>query len=122
RRSDAKRLGGLEVQGHLNLRGLLNRQLTRLIMPEPQGTSCGTVRPSIRCVMGRWGRKMKVLSDPACKQCGGRMEMGADISPRSRGPGLRAFVGSECGTVESVQIDPDNHFGPNHPTYHGKRC
>jgi len=65
---------------------------------------------------------MKVLSDPACKQCGGRMEMVADISPRSREPGLRAFVCSECGTVESVQIDPDNHFGPKDPTYHGKRC
>jgi hypothetical protein len=63
-----------------------------------------------------------VLSDPACKQYGGGMEMVADISPRGREPGLRAFVCSECGTVESVQIDPDNHVGPKDPTYHGKRC
>ena len=45
--------------------------------------------------------------DPACKQCGGRMEMAADISPQGREPGLRAFVCSECGTVDSVLIRPD---------------
>src|SRR5262249_52040679 len=57
---------------------------------------------------------MVALSDLACKQCGGRMELVADISPWGREPGLRAFVCSECGAVESVLIYPDNHFGgPN---------
>jgi len=49
--------------------------------------------------------------DPACKQCGGRMDEVADISPRGREPGLRAFMCSECGAVESVLLHPDNHFG-----------
>src|SRR6516165_6865164 len=65
---------------------------------------------------------MVALSDPACKRCGGRMEIVADISPRDPEPGLRAFVCSECGAVESVLIYPDNHFGPKDPTYKGKRC
>src|SRR5215467_5700431 len=64
---------------------------------------------------------MVALSDPACKRCGGRMGIVADISPRDPEPGLRAFVCSECGAVESVLIYPDNHFGPKDPTYNGKR-
>jgi hypothetical protein len=63
---------------------------------------------------------MNVLSDPACKQCGGRVERVADIAPRDREPGLRAFVCSECGTVESVLIYPDNHFGLEAPN--PERC
>jgi hypothetical protein len=62
-------------------------------------------------------REMVALSDRACKQCGGTMEMVADISPRDREPGLRGFVCSECGAVESVLMYPDNHFGPKDPTY-----
>jgi hypothetical protein len=50
------------------------------------------------------------------------MDIVADISPQGREPGLRAFVCSECGTVDSVLIDPDNYFGPKDPTEHGKRC
>jgi uncharacterized Zn finger protein len=58
---------------------------------------------------------MVALSDLACKQCGGGMEIVADISARGREPGLRAFVCSECGAVESVLMYPDNHFGPKGP-------
>jgi len=44
--------------------------------------------------------------DPPCKQCGGSMDQVADIPPRGREPGLRAFMCSECGTVESVLVPP----------------
>jgi DNA-directed RNA polymerase subunit RPC12/RpoP len=73
-------------------------------------------RPAYLCVVrvsGDGQEKMVALSDLACKQCGGRMELVADISPWGREPGLRAFVCSECGTVESVLIYPDHHFGPS---------
>src|SRR6516165_2561554 len=42
--------------------------------------------------------------DSACKQCGGRMDKLADISPQGREPGLRAFVCSECEPVGSVLV------------------
>jgi len=42
--------------------------------------------------------------------------MAADISPQVREPGLRAFVCSECGTVDSVLIDPDDRFARKDPT------
>jgi hypothetical protein len=73
-------------------------------------------RPAHLCVVrvsGDGQEKMVALSDPACKRCGGTMELVADISPWGREPGLRAFVCSECGTVESVLIYPDHHFGPS---------
>ncbi len=82
--------------------------------------------PSVRCECdggpGSKGERMLAFSEPACKHCGGKMDMVADISPQGREPGLRAFVCSECGTVDSVLIDPDNYFGPKDPTEHGKRC
>ena len=62
------------------------------------------------------GKEWWRYPDPACKQCGGRMEMAADISPQGREPGLRAFVCSECGTVDSVLIDPDDRFARKDPT------
>jgi hypothetical protein len=58
---------------------------------------------------------MMALSDPACKKCGASLEKVADISPQDGEPGLRAFVCSNCGAVESVPIYPHNYFGPKDP-------
>jgi len=49
------------------------------------------------------------------------MDKVADIPPRGRELGLRAFLCPECGAVDSVLIHLDTHFGPKDPTEHGER-
>jgi hypothetical protein len=61
------------------------------------------------------------LSERACKDCGARMDTVADISPQGDEPGLRAFVCSECGAVDSVLIYPESYLEPEDPTYHGNQ-
>jgi hypothetical protein len=47
-----------------------------------------------------------VLSDegPACKKCGVKMGMVADIPPLGKEPGLRAFLCDRCGAADSVLV------------------
>jgi hypothetical protein len=47
-----------------------------------------------------------VLSDegPACKKCGVKMEMVADIAPLGKEPGLRAFLCDRCGAADNVLV------------------
>src|SRR5262245_60176682 len=82
-------------------------------------------RPAHLCVVRVSGdgqeKWWRCQTRPASGAAGG-WKIVADISPRDPEPGLRAFVCSECGAVESVLIYPDNHFGPKDPTYNGKRC
>jgi len=49
------------------------------------------------------------------------MDTVADISPQGDEPGLRAFVCSECGAVDSVLIYPESHLVREDPTYDGNQ-
>jgi hypothetical protein len=45
---------------------------------------------------------------PACKKCGRKMDVVADIAPLGDDPGLRAFVCDRCGATDSVLVYPTN--------------
>jgi hypothetical protein len=41
---------------------------------------------------------------PACKKCGRKMGVVADIAPLGNDPGLRAFLCDQCGATDSVLV------------------
>jgi hypothetical protein len=41
---------------------------------------------------------------PACKKCGRKMGVVADIAPGRNEPGLRAFLCDQCGATDSVLV------------------
>ena len=41
---------------------------------------------------------------PACKKCGRKMGVVADIAPVGNEPGLRAFLCDQCGATDSVLV------------------
>jgi hypothetical protein len=48
---------------------------------------------------------MVALADgPACKKCGRKMGVVADIAPVGNEPGLRAFLCDRCGATDSVLV------------------
>jgi hypothetical protein len=48
---------------------------------------------------------------PACKKCGRKMGVVADIAPVGNDPGLRAFLCDRCGATDSVLVYPTNRSG-----------
>jgi hypothetical protein len=45
---------------------------------------------------------------PACKKCGRKMGVVADIAPLGNEPGLRAFLCDRCGATDSVLVYQTN--------------
>jgi hypothetical protein len=47
---------------------------------------------------------MNVVGQRACKRCGHPMSGVAEIAPFAGGPGLVAFICTDCGAADSVLI------------------
>src|SRR5258708_900167 len=61
------------------------------------------------------GRTMNVVAQRACKRCRHPMSRVAEIAPFGGGPGLVAFMCTNCGTTDSVLVhEPHTARGADH--------
>jgi hypothetical protein len=49
---------------------------------------------------------MSSLPDQICKKCGQGMKLVAEIPPMGQDHGLVAFLCSECGSADTILVDP----------------
>jgi hypothetical protein len=51
---------------------------------------------------------MKLMNQTMCERCGRGMQTVAEIAPMGNGPGLVAFLCTDCGNTESTLVYPEN--------------